>query len=131
MPPERSRPPPRRRARFSPAPPALRQGYRGRATSPSQRRVPRGFSNPPSPRSARREHGAFRTLHPAFEIYIRAVFFRIGATGQDHIRLLRTCIAMMALINHESLLQPRHLQFIRTEQIHGLNIAVFRTFEDG
>ena len=76
-------------------------------------------------RFAKGEIGAHRHLYATFGIGEDTGFLGVGRPRQDDIGTPRAGIAVMALIDHESLLEPRGVKLIRTEIIDDLDFTGF------
>ncbi len=79
---------------------------------------------------AGREGGALGALHPALEIDVEAILFRIGGARQDHIGMMGAGIAMAALIDHEGAAQMGDVEFVGAQKIDKVDLALLRAIDD-
>src|SRR6185295_10727699 len=79
---------------------------------------------------ARWKRCAAGPLDTALEIDVEAVFLRVGGPGQDHIGMMRSCIAMAALIDDEGAAEMADIEFVGAEQVDEIDLALLRAIDD-
>src|SRR6185312_5319718 len=106
----------RRHARAQRAERIIRQGLAENARKRAQDR-------PILARIARREDGAARELDPALGVDVGRVLLGVSGSRKHHIGARGAAVAMVPLIDNESIPKPRRVDLVGAEEIEELDLA--------